>query len=79
MQEFKFVLKSLLIASAIVVFAQTKINGVTIEDKASIYLQQSSLSENLRQAAIGGAELLKTGYEKSIMITKSYWEKYVQK
>ncbi len=79
MQEFKFVFKSLLLACAIVVFSQTKINGMTIEDKASLFLQQSSFSENLRQAALGGAELLKTGYDKTVTFSKFYWNKYVQK
>lgn len=68
MDEFKFVIKCFIFATAIVLFSQTKINGETLENKAEIFLQDSPAAEFIRRSAEGGAQILSQTFEKS----KSY-------
>ncbi len=65
MEEIKFIFKCLIFASLVVVFAQTKFQGESLESKAEMFLQQSSVADTLREVAIGGAELAQTTYQKT--------------
>lgn len=65
MEEFKFVLKCFIFASLIVVFLQSKIQGETIENKASIFLAHSETADWIRAAAAGGVKLLEQGFATS--------------
>jgi hypothetical protein len=66
MEEFKFVIKCFLFACLIVIFSQTKVQNVTLENKASIFLQHSELAQLIRASADGGVKLILQGYEKTI-------------
>lgn len=61
MDEIKFVLKCFLFACLIMIFSQSKINGDTLESKASIFLQHSSAAQWVRDAADGGIILIRKG------------------
>lgn len=65
MDEFKFVLKCLVISCVIVIFSQTKIAGETLENKASIYFKYSDTAQWVRAAADGGVKLIRQGADKT--------------
>lgn len=65
MDEFKFVLKCLIISCVIVVFSQTKIAGETLENKASIFFKYSDTAQWVRAAADGGVKLIRQGAYKT--------------
>jgi hypothetical protein len=63
MDEFKFVMKCFLFATAIVVFSQVKANDETFENKAQIFLQDSSTAHFIQQSAEGGAKVLNQSFQ----------------
>lgn len=65
MEEFKFVLKCLLISCVIVIFSQTRISGDTLENKAFIFCKHSETAHWVRAAADGGVKLIRQGAEKT--------------
>lgn len=65
MDEFKFVLKCLLISCVIVIFSQTRISGETLENKAFIFFKHSDTAHWVRAAADGGVKLIRQGVEKT--------------
>ncbi|MFN3454855.1 MAG: hypothetical protein ACK41T_07825 [Pseudobdellovibrio sp.] len=68
MDEIKFVLKCFVFACLIMVFSQSKINGDTLENKASVFLQYSSTAQWVRDAAEGGIILIR----KSVGVTQDF-------
>lgn len=65
MDEFKFVLKCLLISCVIVIFSQTRIAGETLENKAFIFFKHSDTAHWVRAAADGGVKLIREGVSKA--------------
>lgn len=65
MDEFKFVLKCLLISCVIVIFSQTRISGETLENKAFIFFKHSDTAHWVRSAADGGVKLIREGVNKT--------------
>ena len=65
MDEFKFVLKCLLISCVIVIFSQTRISGETLENKAFIFFKHSDTAHWVRAAADGGVKLIREGVNKT--------------
>lgn len=65
MDEFKFVLKCLLISCVIVIFSQTRISGETLENKAFIFFKHSDTAHWIRAAADGGVKLIREGADKT--------------
>lgn len=65
MDEFKFVLKCLLISCVIVIFSQTRISGETLENKAFIFFKHSDTAHWVRAAADGGVKLIREGVTKT--------------
>lgn len=65
MNEFKFVLKCLLISCVIVIFSQTRISGETVENKAFIFFKHSDTAHWVRAAADGGIKLIRQGADKT--------------
>lgn len=65
MDEFKFVLKCLLISCVIVIFSQTRISGETLENKAFIFFKHSDTAHWVRAAADGGVKLIRQGVDKT--------------
>jgi hypothetical protein len=63
MDEFKFVMKCFLFATTIVVFSQVKTNDETLENKAQIFLQDSSTAHYIQQSAEGGAKVLNQSFQ----------------
>lgn len=55
MSELFFTLKCLILTSAIVLFSQVKVGGESLENRASGYLQHSSVGVYLQGVAAGGA------------------------
>lgn len=68
MGEFKFVIKCFLFATAIVIFSRVKINDETLENKAELFLQDSSIAHLIQQSAAGGAKVLNQTFQ----TTRSY-------
>jgi hypothetical protein len=75
-EEIKFIFKCLIFASLVVVFAQTKFQGESLESKAEMYLHQSSVADTLREVAIGGAELAQTAYQKTETFAAEQYKKF---
>ena len=65
MDEFKFVMKCFLFATAIVLLSQTKINNETLENKAELFLQDSATAHFIQHSAEGGAKILGQSFETS--------------
>ncbi|MFM6930249.1 MAG: hypothetical protein ACKOX6_17410 [Bdellovibrio sp.] len=59
MEEFKFVLKTLVFTMLLIVLAQVKIGGASIESYTFRWLQRSTVSEYIQSAAAGGAMALR--------------------
>ncbi|MGE5086041.1 MAG: hypothetical protein ACM3MG_07035 [Bacillota bacterium] len=59
MEEFKFVLKTLTFTMLLIVLAQVKIGGTSIESYTFRWLQKSTVSQYIQSAAAGGAMALR--------------------
>lgn len=59
MEELKFVLKTLAFTMVLIVLAQVKVGGATIESYTFRFLQKSTVSQYIQSAAAGGAMALK--------------------
>lgn len=59
MEEFKFVIKSLLFTMLLVVLMQVKVGTASIETHSFRWLQRSSVSQYIQSAAAGGAMALR--------------------
>ncbi len=68
MDEFKFVIKCFLFAATIIMFSHMKINDQTLENKAELFLQDSSIAHLIQQSAAGGAKVLNQTFQ----TTRSY-------
>ncbi len=65
MEEFKFVIRSLVLASLIIIVSQYQWNNETLESKAQTFFVESSTAEYLREAAAGGVKFIKESGQKS--------------
>jgi hypothetical protein len=68
MDEFKFVMKCFMFATAIVLFSQMKTKDGTLENKAEMFLQDSPTAHFIQQSAEGGAKVLNQTFQ----TTKSF-------
>ncbi|WP_413559302.1 hypothetical protein [Bdellovibrio sp. HCB209] len=59
MEELKFVLKTLAFTMLLIVLAQVKVGGASIESYTFRWLQRSTVSQYIQSAAAGGAMALK--------------------
>ncbi|MBO9666582.1 MAG: hypothetical protein J7501_07175 [Bdellovibrio sp.] len=59
MEEFKFVLKTLVFTMLLIVLAQVKVGGNSIESYTFRWLQRSTVSQYIQSAAAGGAMALR--------------------
>ena len=58
MDELRFVLKSLVFASLLMVFSQVKVDGLTYEAKIESFLTRSEVAFFMQEAAAGGAKAI---------------------
>lgn len=65
MDDLKFVLRSLMFASLILLGSQYKIENETLEHKAQIFLQESSTAYYLRETAAGGVKFIQEQINKA--------------
>lgn len=70
MDEFKFVLRSLLLAIFIMFISQYKFNNETLESKAEQALVRSESAEYLREMAAGGVKFIRVSTEDGINFLK---------
>jgi hypothetical protein len=59
MEAFKFVIKSMVVTSLMVMLMQVKVGGTTIEEHSYRLLKDSTVSNSLQATAAGGVMALK--------------------
>lgn len=62
MDEFKYVIKCFLFAALVMTFSQVETEGITWESKAEVFLTESKAAHFMKEAATGGAHVIKEAF-----------------